>query len=359
MNKTNLTSVGVFGTAKNTGKTTTLLALTDHTIKRGYQVGLTSIGYDGEHFDNITGLPKPRYNLSPGVVIATAEKTLPEDDSIYKALVKTGIETALGEIWIIQVVKPSFFILAGPTQTKYIYQVLKLMNDYGIDFVFIDGALNRLVPMAAANGVVMATGASKSTDIGKLSTETQAIHQMFQVPHLNSRDMPKLVTAETINGERINLLSKSILVKEDLSLLTEKLLNESIKRIYIPGFIAMDLMRELKDHLEPGTEIVLHDITRFLVSGDTNELIHLYFEIQQKLNLKTFQKIKFYGITVNPYYPLYRFETGQYEPAYVDKNELYTQIKAAVNVPVCDVCTTGCREIMEALKEHNQKRIRR
>ncbi|MCJ7651122.1 MAG: hypothetical protein MUP85_21135, partial [Candidatus Lokiarchaeota archaeon] len=51
--------IAIIGLAKNVSKTTTL----NHVIqvlKGGYQLGLTSIGRDGEKYDAITSLPKPR-----------------------------------------------------------------------------------------------------------------------------------------------------------------------------------------------------------------------------------------------------------------------------------------------------------
>ncbi|MBA7549071.1 hypothetical protein ES705_41544 [subsurface metagenome] len=52
--------LGILGTAKNTGKTTTTSTLLKIANNRNLSVGITSIGYDGEDVDNITGLPKPR-----------------------------------------------------------------------------------------------------------------------------------------------------------------------------------------------------------------------------------------------------------------------------------------------------------
>ena len=63
--------LGIAGTAKNTGKTTTTNAILACLRKRGIAVFLTSIGYDGENLDNVTGLPKPKIPVEPGDIIAT------------------------------------------------------------------------------------------------------------------------------------------------------------------------------------------------------------------------------------------------------------------------------------------------
>ncbi|MGE5542148.1 MAG: hypothetical protein ACM3WT_03850, partial [Bacillota bacterium] len=69
-------SVGVAGTAKNTGKTTTLMGAMRECQERGRLVRLTSIGYDGEDVDNVTGLPKPRIYCDRGTMFATASECL-------------------------------------------------------------------------------------------------------------------------------------------------------------------------------------------------------------------------------------------------------------------------------------------
>ncbi|MCC6548479.1 MAG: hypothetical protein IT279_00265, partial [Ignavibacteriaceae bacterium] len=63
-------STGIIGTAKNTGKTTTLNWLMKQQGSTG--IAVTGIGYDGEERDNITMLPKPRLRFEEGVIVATA-----------------------------------------------------------------------------------------------------------------------------------------------------------------------------------------------------------------------------------------------------------------------------------------------
>jgi molybdopterin-guanine dinucleotide biosynthesis protein len=68
--------LGIAGTAKNTGKTTATAAIIQELRTRGVGFYLTSIGYDGENIDNVTGLPKPKLRVEPGDVVATAERCL-------------------------------------------------------------------------------------------------------------------------------------------------------------------------------------------------------------------------------------------------------------------------------------------
>ena len=57
--------IGIAGTAKNTGKTTTLVASIKF-FAENQKMFITGIGYDGEDFDNLTGLPKPRVFVPEG-----------------------------------------------------------------------------------------------------------------------------------------------------------------------------------------------------------------------------------------------------------------------------------------------------
>ena len=51
--------LGFAGTAKNTGKTTTLEATIKFFADKHKNLFITGIGYDGEDFDNLTGFPSP------------------------------------------------------------------------------------------------------------------------------------------------------------------------------------------------------------------------------------------------------------------------------------------------------------
>ena len=82
--------IGISGTAKNTGKTTTTIELLNQSCASGARVALTSIGYDGENRDNVTGLPKPRFHLQAGIPFATAADCLRACTAEYEIVHRTG-----------------------------------------------------------------------------------------------------------------------------------------------------------------------------------------------------------------------------------------------------------------------------
>lgn len=111
-------TIGFAGTAKNTGKTTAALQVLDRAAEAGLCLAVTSIGYDGEQRDHVTGLPKPRYALPAGTLLATAEQTLPVCGRL-EILETSPIRTILGQVVIARMTEPGPAALAGPNTRRY------------------------------------------------------------------------------------------------------------------------------------------------------------------------------------------------------------------------------------------------
>jgi nicotinamidase-related amidase len=65
-------TIGFAGTAKNTGKTTTIQAVIKQAHQAGLRVALTSIGFDVENGENATGSVAARFLLEKDDLVATA-----------------------------------------------------------------------------------------------------------------------------------------------------------------------------------------------------------------------------------------------------------------------------------------------
>jgi len=171
--------IGVAGTAKNTGKTTTLVTLIQTAYARGHLPGVTGIGYDGEERDNVTLLPKPRIIVKPGMIVHDL-RTM--SAGLHRAIACTAAllhVTALGEV-VITVVEKGLVVVAGPNKTADLASVARQMQALGASELLVDGSLNRIAPMSVADRVVFATGGARSTNIGQLVEETSAIERIFR-----------------------------------------------------------------------------------------------------------------------------------------------------------------------------------
>ena len=73
--------ISIIGMAKNSGKTVTLNHLLLEAMEEGIQVGITSLGRDGESLDLVTETEKPRIFATEGTIIATATSLLSLGDA--------------------------------------------------------------------------------------------------------------------------------------------------------------------------------------------------------------------------------------------------------------------------------------
>ena len=172
--------IGVAGTAKNTGKTTTLCSLIDAAYAQGRLPGVTGIGYDGEERDNVTLLPKPRITVFPGMIVTTSEQCLAASTARLRILRRTGYQTALGEVVITVVEEAGLVVVAGPNKAADLAAVGQQMSSLGVSDLLVDGSLNRIAPMAVADRVVFATGGARTTELKYLAEETASIEHIFR-----------------------------------------------------------------------------------------------------------------------------------------------------------------------------------
>ena len=94
-------------------------------------LALTSIGYDGELVDHITGLPKPRIYAPAGTLLAIAEKCAQASQADVEILKRTEMETVLGRVVIGRIRKPGLVLLAGPTKSVDIRRANAYLQEYG------------------------------------------------------------------------------------------------------------------------------------------------------------------------------------------------------------------------------------
>ena len=157
--------ISIIGLAKNVSKTTTL----NYIIKNleGYKLGLTSIGRDGEKYDVITQLPKPRIFIKIGTIVATARQSYEASEVKMEILKKTEFNTPLGEILILKALSDGLIELAGPSINKYLQEICLDLKNLGCDLILIDGAFDRrsYATPIISDATILSTGASVSEDM--------------------------------------------------------------------------------------------------------------------------------------------------------------------------------------------------
>ncbi len=359
MSELKIKIVGVVGTAKNTGKTTTLVTLMDEVARRGLKVGLTSIGYDGEEIDNVTLLPKPRLCVAKGSVVATSEDCLRVSQAEYKLIEKTNISTPLGSISIVEVTKSGLIILAGPNKKTPLDKILNRLKEK-VDFILIDGAMNRIVPLMVAQGIIFTTGAARTRNVTKLAEEMNAIYEIFSYPIARVKsqliDSPKNILLVDSGGSRKHLHISSILDKSDVKLLLKEL-NGDIEEVVVPGIVTHKSLENIIKQLSGEVSrfhFIFSNPTSLLVASDPL-LMKKQLSSLMKLgiNVSYLNKVPILAITVNPFYPKPGKRRGEFESAYVEADEMVSALKKLLPLPIVNVQKDSVKQLFDVCLGEN------
>ncbi|HEU4962694.1 MAG TPA: hypothetical protein VFV52_02400 [Bacilli bacterium] len=180
----NARRVALVGIAKHAGKTTAMNDLIESATHAGRRLGVLSIGVDGERQDAIMGVSKPEVYAPVGTLVASAGDVLNEGSAVLTVLERTGISSALGDVYLAEVTVAGTVLLAGIRYGKQVAQVLRRMEALGAELCLVDGAFERM--MAAdpelTDGVVLATGAVVGKSVEEVARQTAFFVQRFSLP---------------------------------------------------------------------------------------------------------------------------------------------------------------------------------
>jgi hypothetical protein len=313
-------TIGVFGLAKNTGKTTTLnymMSLYAHA-----KIGLTSIGLDGEELDQINYLPKPRIHVKKGMIVATTQACLEDTNITYQLLKKVDLFTALGPIRMIEVLSDGYLVVAGPTTNQELRMLIDLMKPY-VDKLFIDGAFNRMTfaSLNQIDAMILATGAAVHPSMEKTISRTKAIVESF--------DLPSSSTYLYIPNSKMIIHEKSsvhLFKQKSYSHFMEAInqYKDVMEMIYIQGAITPRMIDVLLEKRIKNIELVIDDPTKLLISD-------VYYEYLKKLKIRisVIYQTKLLCVTINPFRP-----SGDH----YDEKQFLIEMKKVLNKPVFNVC---------------------
>ncbi|WP_227765424.1 hypothetical protein [Zhaonella formicivorans] len=293
-------SIAVIGMAKNTGKTVTLNFLLKILQQQGRRVGLTSIGLDGERYDVLTKLPKPSIIVHPGTLVATAERAL-ENMECWEKLQHTEILTPLGEVLIVRAKAITSVVAAGPGTNRQLKVVLSLLAAWGAECILIDGAFDRQssADPLICKQVILATGASYSTDLQQLISVTKCRVEQLQLPACQSfyRQIMRSNTSKL--SFLVDAVLREVPVATTLLGKTEwlQLITQKAEVLLVKGAVGDGLGEALLCTNHPPAVIVQDGSKIFINCGLWRELKSkkIIFQVEQPINLL--------GVTVNPVLP--------------------------------------------------------
>jgi hypothetical protein len=328
-------TVGIVGTAKNTGKTTTALCLLDQLNAAGVQMALTSIGYDGENRDGVTGLPKPRFSLQASAWVATAADCLSAGTAVLRIEKELPIRTALGPVCIAQVISPGTVLVAGPNRRIDLERLFIDFRSLGVRLTLVDGAINRLVPMIATDGLVLSTGAAFQADIPAIVRHMRALRDLIEAPAISTHSFPeKAIGIQFMDGEWVENQPGSLLSDRSLAgLLTA--ISRPVEALSIPGAcdpVRLDTLVTAAGKYLTGAQVIFADPLKLVASADALRWQEVIAKLSERaIKVCYQQRSPILWVTTNPFYPRYREGSGVYEPAYLDAGALLQAMRAALH----------------------------
>ena len=325
--------IGVAGTAKNTGKTTTLQAIAAYLRSKGVPVLLTSIGYDGEDVDTITALPKPKMSVEEGDWVATALPFMNTSTAIFKDVRYTGVECALGPVYLGMAASPGRVILAGPASTFDIERILGVFPEWCT--VLVDGAFSRFSPMSVATHIVFATGAARYQDPMLIAAEIRAISSVMAIPRGFSE------------GRSLQFPEGLYLDGSDLRFVeaVESEPHIEVVTAFVCGPINPRILRQALGMLGKSgrrVKVVVRHPVDLLLSGNITEWPMVFEESLTHGNLIACQRSsRLLGFTVNPRFPAFDSATGRYTSILLPQQWFLESIRSASGADCTDIVFEG------------------
>jgi hypothetical protein len=323
--------ISIIGLAKNVSKTTTL----NYIIRNleGHKLGLTSIGRDGEEYDVITQLPKPRIFIKIGTIVATARQSYEDSEAKMEILKKTEFDTPLGEILILKALGDGFVELAGPSINIHLQEICLELKNLGCDLILIDGAFDRrsYASPVISDATILSTGASVSEDMEKVINLTTFTIDLLNLECESDKEIQKVAT-DILKKSKVGIIDNDnsiklldVLTPLDAASDIAKIINGNSKYIVLKGALTDKLLIDLMKLTEKYKELTIlaENATKLFLSEN------ILKKFQKKGgSIKILHPINIIAVTLNPTSP-YGYE--------FDKNKFLNLLKENLNVPVYDL----------------------
>ena len=308
--------ISIIGLSKNVSKTTTLnhiIRLLKDTIK----IGVTSIGRDGEPYDTITELPKPKIIVKKNTIFATAEQSVKNSDIDIELVKNTGFNTPLGKINIYRAKESGFIELAGPSMNTQLNELCHVMKDIGCEVIFIDGAFDRrsFASPIISDATILSTGASVSKNMESVVELTSHVCDIFSIKPVKDEEISD-ISHRLLNTTHIGAINDDLSMirfEESTALGSSNLIFNQLPTnasyLVIKGAITDNILKEyLNNKLVNKLTIIATDPTKLFFSRK------VYYKFMKKGgHLKVLDPITLIAITVNHTSPLgYQFNNNQF-----------------------------------------------
>lgn len=322
--------VAIIGMEKNAGKTTVLNYLLGG--RPSVIQAITSIGFDGEDTDQVTGTDKPSIFVGCGTLVATASGLLGHCDFTRELLRFTDFHTPMGEVVLVRALSDGFAQIAGPSTTFQMTSLVEMLKAAGAEQIIIDGAAARksTAAISSSDACILATGGAFSHRVDQIVEQTRHYVELLTLPRI-------LSTSPCFSSGTSGGLNDCILFDVEgklsgvASSLDDNCADLIVARagitteVLFKGAVTQRLIQRLLDKSRQldWLKLVAEDGTRFLFTSAQKCELQRRGAILQVLN-----PVKLLAVTVNPTSP---------SGLQLDSDELCQKLAENLGVPVFDV----------------------
>ena len=303
-----IATLAVMGMSKNTGKTVALNHLLAQAAAAQWQVGVTSIGRDGEERDQVFLVPKPPVQVWPGTLVATARATLQRARLRVQFVAGTDIASPMGEIVVVRALEFGDMEIAGASRGSDQLAVIGRLRQCGATLVLLDGALGRSqhASPAIADAVVLATGAALGGGIADVLRKTRDRLAILGIPQADAATLQRCEAVFADGGVGIwDSDAKPLFLERIATLNADATLAQYIDSapatVALSGAVGRRVWRSLDAmaRRNPGLSVVVADGTRLFVENHELAAFQLL-----GATLCAWRAIHVIGVTLNPFSPM-------------------------------------------------------
>ncbi|MCX8057918.1 MAG: hypothetical protein N3A58_00705 [Spirochaetes bacterium] len=211
----------IIGISKNSGKTTLLNYLIRNIDNLGKNYFLTSIGIDGESIDQVTKSSKPDIYISKGNIFTSSKIFIKELSTNFEIINCINETTILGDIYICKAKNRLKVKICGPSTNEKLKYLTNNYRNY-VDYIFIDGALDRISTCSP----LISDGYILSISTAYANTENEFINHLKNLHY-------KLRSIEKFNE---NIFCEKVLIHLENKIIDNQISNvnnlENIRSIY-------------------------------------------------------------------------------------------------------------------------------
>jgi len=320
-------SISIVGTAKNTGKTTCLNYVIKRLKEENVNFAVTSIGVDGEERDVLYQTPKPRITLCKNMIFITSEEDYANKEFPADILDVSKRTTPLGKLITARANGNGNVVLSGPSDSKWLSEVISGMEKYGVRLTLVDGALSRmsLASPAITDAMILCTGAACSAQLRELIQKTKFRCQLIELEKVENKIQEQLMPLENDLWQLNNKTNQWEKICNSVFTLEKESKNklENLKTVYVSGAVTNNFIKILSTKKSQNTQLIIRDFTKLFVEPATFQKF-----VRRGGSIKVLQKPKLLAVCTNPVSP---------EGIRLNPTVLKEEMQVVLQVPVYDI----------------------